>query len=109
MSKAKVEIIYEDDDIIVINKPAGVSVTKDRTGAAQLKDLLGAQLRLVHRLDKDTSGVMLLAKNVKAQTEFTAYFEKRHVQKTYLALVAGFVPATPGTIDAPLTIHPKKP
>jgi 23S rRNA pseudouridine1911/1915/1917 synthase len=107
MSKAKVEIIYQDDDILVINKPASVSVTKDRTGATQLKDLLSAQLRLVHRLDKDTSGVMLLAKNVEAQTKFTTYFEKRQVKKTYLAIVAGFVPAPQGTIDAPLTRDPK--
>ncbi len=107
MSKVKVEIIYQDDNILVINKPAGVSVTKDRSGAAQLKDLLGAQLRLVHRLDKDTSGVMLLAKNVQAQTKFTAYFEKRQVQKAYLAIVAGFIPAPQGTIDAPLTRDPK--
>jgi RluA family pseudouridine synthase len=109
MSKAKVEIIYQDDNILVINKPAGVSVTKDRSGAAQLKDLLNAQLRLVHRLDKDTSGVMLLAKNIQAQTKFTAYFEKRQVQKTYLAIVAGFVTAPQGTIDAPLTRDPKNP
>jgi 23S rRNA pseudouridine1911/1915/1917 synthase len=111
MSKAKVEIIYQDDDILVVNKPAGVSVTKDRTGAAQLTDILPpavcARLRLVHRLDKDTSGVMLLSKNVEAQTKFTAYFEKRQVQKTYLAIVAGFVPAPQGTIDAPLTRDPK--
>jgi RluA family pseudouridine synthase len=113
MSKAKVEIIYQDDDILVVNKPAGVSVTKDRTGAAQLTDILPtavcAQLRLVHRLDKDTSGVMLLAKNALAQTKFTAYFEKRQVKKTYLAIVAGFVPDRQGTIDAPLTSDPKNP
>ncbi|MGA1979324.1 MAG: RNA pseudouridine synthase [Sedimentisphaerales bacterium] len=119
MSKTKVEIIYQsakgwltpDDDIIVINKPAGVSVTKDRSGAAQLTDILPpavcAQLRLVHRLDKDTSGVMLLAKNAAAQTKFTAYFEKREVKKTYLAIVVGFVPGRQGTIDAPLTRDPK--
>ena len=117
MSKTKVEIIYQDDDIIVINKPAGVSVTKDRTGQAQLTDILAgqltsavcSQLRLVHRLDKDTSGVMLLAKNVEAQTKFTTYFEKRDVKKTYLAIVTGFVPAPQGTIDAPLTRDPKNP
>lgn len=107
MSKTKVEIIYQDDDILVVNKPAGVSVTKDRTGAAQLTDILPpavcAQLRLVHRLDKDTSGVMLLAKNVQAQTKFSAYFEKREIKKTYLAIVAGFVLDPQGTIDAPLT------
>jgi RluA family pseudouridine synthase len=115
MSKTKVEIIYQDDDIIVINKPAGVSVTKDRTGQAQLKDILPghltpavcAQLRLVHRLDKDTSGVMLLAKNIEAQTKFTTYFEKREVKKTYLAIVTGFVSAPQGTIDAPLTRDPR--
>ncbi|MDD5064334.1 MAG: RluA family pseudouridine synthase [Phycisphaerae bacterium] len=111
MSKTKVEIIYQDDDILVVNKPAGVSVTKDRTGAAQLKDILPpaicAQLRLVHRLDKDTSGVMLLAKNVEAQSKFSAYFEKRLVQKTYLAIVAGFVSDRQGTIDAPLIRDPK--
>jgi 23S rRNA pseudouridine1911/1915/1917 synthase len=117
MSKAKVEIIYQNDEIIVINKPTGVSVTKDRTGQAQLTDILKAQigteacaqLRLVHRLDKDASGVMLLAKNVEAQTKFTAYFEKREVKKTYLAIVSGFVQDLQGTIDAPLTRDPKNP
>ncbi|MFA5252153.1 MAG: RluA family pseudouridine synthase [Phycisphaerae bacterium] len=111
MSKTKVEIIYQDDDILVVNKPAGVSVTKDRTGAAQLTDILPpavcTQLRLVHRLDKDTSGVMLLAKNVEAQTKFSTYFEKRQVKKTYLAIVDGFVSTPQGTIDAPLTRDPR--
>ena len=70
MSKTKIEMIYADDDIIVINKPTGVSVTKDRSGAAELLDILNdqlgqqvsSQLRLVHRLDKHTSGVMILAR-----------------------------------------------
>jgi 23S rRNA pseudouridine1911/1915/1917 synthase len=109
MSKAKVEIIYQDDNIIVINKPAGVSVTKDRSGDDQLTPAVCSQLRLVHRLDEDTSGVMLLAKNIEAQTKFTAYFEKREVKETYLAIVTGFVPAPQGTIDAPLTHDPKNP
>jgi RluA family pseudouridine synthase len=117
MSKTKVEIIYQDDDIIVVNKPAGVSVTKDRSGDDQLTDILAdqlepavcSQLRLVHRLEKDTSGVMVLAKNVEAQTKFTTYFEKREVKKTYLAIVTGFVPGRQGTINAPLTRDPKNP
>jgi RluA family pseudouridine synthase len=113
MSKAKVEIIYQDDNILVVNKPGGVSVTKDRTDAAQLTDILPQavcpQLRLVHRLDKDTSGVMLLAKNVQAQTKFTAYFEKRQVQKIYLAIVTGFTTDRQSTIDASLTRDPKNP
>ena len=117
MSKAKVEIIYQDDGIIVINKPAGVSVTKDRSGKEQLTDILAgqidkqlcSQLRLIHRLDKDTSGVMILAKNIEAQKRFTSYFEKREIKKTYLALVSGIVRGREGTIDAPLLPDPKEP
>jgi len=117
MSKAKVEIIYQDEGIIVINKPAGVSVTKDRSGKEQLTDILAgqidkqvcSQLRLIHRLDKDTSGVMILAKNIEAQTRFSGYFEDRLVKKTYLALVSGIVRGREGTIDAPLLPDPKEP
>jgi 23S rRNA pseudouridine1911/1915/1917 synthase len=117
MSKAKVEIIYQDADILVINKPSGVSVTADRSGEDELLDLLAEQLesqlidelRLVHRLDKDTSGVMLLAKNIDAQRKFTACFETKQVKKTYLALVQGMVSETQGTISAPLSPVSKKP
>jgi len=117
MPKAMIEIVYQDDDILVINKPAGVSVTKDRTGAPQLVDFLTgqlgqqicSQLRLVHRLDKDTSGVMILAKNTKTQCWFSSHFEKKLVKKTYLAIVTGVVPSQQGTINAPLTRSRKNP
>jgi RluA family pseudouridine synthase len=110
MRKGVVEIIYQDDDIVVINKPSGFSVTADRSGKAQLRDLLGEQfgqriageLRLVHRLDKDTSGVMILAKNAPIQSTLSGCFGRRQVKKTYLALVTGAVPAQEGAIDAPL-------
>ena len=115
-AKTQVEIIYQDDDIIVVNKPSGISVTKDRSGAAKLADILGEQLgqqlrgelRLVHRLDKATSGVMVLAKNIEAQTRFTNYFRNRLVKKTYLTLVIGIAPGKQGRIDAPLTQRNKK-
>ncbi|HCO96809.1 MAG TPA: RNA pseudouridine synthase [Phycisphaerales bacterium] len=115
-AKTQVEIIYQDDDIIVVNKPSGISVTKDRSGAAKLADILGEQLRhqlrgelrLVHRLDKATSGVMVLAKNVEAQTRLTNYFRNRLVKKTYLTLVIGIAPGKQGRIDAPLTRRDKK-
>lgn len=115
-TKTQVEIIYQDDDIIVVNKPSGISVTKDRSGAAKLADILGEQLgqqlrgelRLVHRLDKATSGVMVLAKNIEAQTRFTNYFRNRLVKKTYLTLVIGIAPGKQGRIDAPLTQRNKK-
>jgi len=117
MSKTKIEMIYADDDIIVINKPSGVSVTKDRSGAAELLDILNDQLgpqvssrlRLVHRLDKHTSGVMILAKNAETQSKFSSYFEKKLVKKTYLALVTGIVPGRQGTIDTRLTRDRKNP
>jgi RluA family pseudouridine synthase len=117
MSKTKIEVIYQDDDILVVNKPAGVSVTKDRTGAAELADILAGQLgaqissglRLVHRLDKDTSGIMILARNKEAQSLFCSFFEKKLVKKTYLALVTGAISAQKGTISAPLARSRKKP
>ena len=117
MLKAQIEIIYQDNDIIVINKPPGVSVTKDRSGAAELSDILNDQLgpqissrlRLVHRLDKHTSGVMILAKNAETQSVFSSYFEKKLIKKTYLALVTGAVPDSQGTINARLIRSRKNP
>ena len=117
MPKTKIEIIHQDNDILVINKPTGVSVTKDRSRAAQLTDIFAEQsgpqacseLRLVHRLDKDTSGVMILALNAEAQSKFYGYFEKRLIRKTYLALVTGIAPGRGGTINAPLARNRKDP
>jgi 23S rRNA pseudouridine1911/1915/1917 synthase len=117
MRKEAIEIIYEDDGIIVINKPAGVSVTKDRSGHPQLVDFLAeqigdeatAKLRLVHRLDKDTSGAMILAHNRAIQRELADGFFRRKVQKTYLAIVKGAVIEKQGLIDAPLGISKKNP
>ncbi|MGD0553282.1 MAG: RluA family pseudouridine synthase [Sedimentisphaerales bacterium] len=117
MPKNEIEIIYQDANIIVINKPAGVSVTKDRSGKPQLTDLLvkqlgkemTAKLRLVHRLDKDTSGVMILALNRAAQRQFADYFFNRTVKKTYLTLVKGAVLDPEGVVDAPIAPCRKKP
>lgn len=117
MKKAVVEIIYQDKDIVAINKPSGLSVTADRSGKAQLRHVLteqlgsrtAAQLLLIHRLDKETSGVMILALNPQAQAHFSGCFAKRLVRKTYLALVRGPVRESRGTIDAPLAPDPKNP
>lgn len=117
MSKQQVEIIYQDDDILVVNKPSGVPVTKDRNNAPELTDVLSERsgltgcegLLLVHRLDKDTSGVMILAKTTDAQRNFSLLFEKRQVVKTYLAIVTGIVSQESGVINAPIAQHPKRP
>jgi RluA family pseudouridine synthase len=117
MPTKEIEIIHQDRDILVVNKPSGVSVTADRSGQAQLLDILvgrlgsrkADELRLIHRLDKHTSGVMILARNPQAQSLFSSCFQKRLVKKTYLALVTGVVPDREGTIDAPLAHCRKKP
>ena len=117
MPRTKIEIIYSSDNILVINKPPGVSVTADRSGDAELSDLLTEQsdpriasrLRLVHRLDKLTSGVMILAKNKETQSRLSSCFEKKLVKKTYLAIVTGAVMKQQGSINAPLARSRKDP
>lgn len=115
MSKNDIEIIYQDSDLVVINKPAGISTTADRSGAPDLLPVLQKQsgaenkLLLVHRLDKFASGVILLAMNSAAQSTLSSLFEKRQVKKTYLALVAGPVRRPSGTIGTPLSHSQKNP
>ena len=104
-------IVYEDRDLIVIDKPAGLIVhpgagNPDRT---LLNGLLGHEPELrqvpragiVHRLDKDTSGLLVVAKNLEAQTNLAAQLAERSVKRTYLALVHGEPPER-GAIDAPV-------
>ncbi len=110
MAIGKIETLYKNNGVIIINKPAGLSVTKDRTGKPSLLDLIGGQLpgdlsnqlRLIHRLDKETSGVMIVAQSLESQRQFSSLFEKRLVKKTYLAIVAGRPAAGSGRIDAPI-------
>jgi 23S rRNA pseudouridine1911/1915/1917 synthase len=118
MSKKElIEIIYQDSDILVVNKPSGLSVTKDRSHYEELLPTLREQLKLsdkdklllVHRLDKETSGVMMLAKNTAAQRLFTNYFSKGGIKKTYLAIISGAVTSEEGTIDAPIGNDKKDP
>ncbi|MHC4124322.1 MAG: RluA family pseudouridine synthase [Planctomycetota bacterium] len=110
MPKVKVEIIYQDEEILVVNKPGDVSVTKDRSGKQQLTEILAPQLGeemtgklcLIHQMDKHTSGVMMLALNKQSQSEMTSYFEKRLTKKTYLAIVRGIAFEKEGVIEAPI-------
>lgn len=103
-------ILYEDGEALVIDKPAGLPVDPPRKGgpslANHLEDLrLGFQRQpvAVHRLDTDTSGCLLLARNPKALARFNRAFEERGVAKTYLALLAGHPPGTSGTIELALS------
>ncbi len=110
----KIDIAYEDEDVLVINKPAGISVTKDRAGDDDLLKVLKARfandaLCLVHRLDKGTSGVMVVAKTTDAQRTYSGYFAKRQVSKTYLALVSGVFVDHEGVVRHPLARSRKDP
>ncbi|NLH15721.1 MAG: RNA pseudouridine synthase, partial [Phycisphaerae bacterium] len=108
MAKQSIIVLFEDDNLIVIHKPAGISVTADRSGQEDILQCMTRQqkrpekLRLIHRLDKDTSGVMLLAKTVEMQRRCTEWLEQRRIRKTYLALVAGYVSPPTGVIEAGL-------
>lgn len=103
-------ILFEDGEALVIDKPAGLPLDQPRAGGESLDDHLD-DLRLgfqraplpVHRLDRDTSGCLLLARNPKALKRFAAAFEAREVEKRYLGIVAGLLDADEGTISLSLS------
>ena len=110
------DIIYEDSDIIVINKPKGMVVhpangNPDGTLVNAILSIcknslsgIGGELRpgIVHRLDKDTSGLIIVAKNDKAHINMSEQIKERNVKKTYIALVRGNVPEEEATINMPI-------
>lgn len=109
------DIIYEDDDLIVVNKPAGMVVHPSAghssetlvhaalAHAPQMEGIGGQQRPgVVHRLDKNTSGLILLAKNDRAHRWLQDQFRQREISKIYLALVDGRPPTPSGRIEAPI-------
>ncbi len=115
------DIVYEDDDLAVINKPAGMMVhagagaTDDARNRGTLVNALlhrfatlstgGGEARpgIVHRLDKETSGLIVVAKNDLAHRKLAEQFSSRRVHKTYLALVRGWPKRERGTVDLPIS------
>jgi len=98
--------VYEDDDLIVIDKPAGLAVQGGERVINSVDDILAVQLGfrpfLVHRLDKDTSGLLMVAKNKSAAAHYSHLIQGGEIRKIYLALCSS-CPASPsGTIDEPL-------
>lgn len=86
----KKEILFEDEALLIYNKPAGIS--SDAKGILEYLASYSKKLKLVHRLDKETSGVLVLAKTETAKNAMEELFKKRLVEKEYLALVRGVVP-----------------
>jgi 23S rRNA pseudouridine955/2504/2580 synthase/23S rRNA pseudouridine1911/1915/1917 synthase len=108
------EILFENDDIVAVNKPAGILSVPDRFDAAlpSLKGMLReeyGEIFVVHRLDRETSGVILFAKNADTHKYLSALFEERSVEKEYLGLVQGSPVPSEGTIDEPLAPDPRNP
>jgi len=105
-----IPILFEDAEALVIDKPAGLPLDRPRAGGECLEDHLDA-LKLgfqrapapAHRLDQDTSGCLLLARNPKALKRFSQAFEERRVEKTYVGLVAGQIADDSGTIELALS------
>ncbi len=105
----QLDIIYECDDLIAINKPHGLLVHRTKIAAdatifaVQLvRDYLNQRVHPAHRLDRKTSGVLLFAKHQEASSEVQQLFQNREVNKTYQAIVRGYINEG-GTIDYPLT------
>lgn len=105
-------IIQETDDFVVLNKPSGLLSIPDREGKeVSLKKLLieaYGNIYTVHRLDKDTSGVIIFAKNEAAHKFLSQQFEEHKTEKIYCGLVIGTPPDTEGTIESPIMEHPVK-
>lgn len=115
-------VVYEDDEVIVVDKPAGVVV---HPGSGQVRGTLAAGLLdrypelegvgapdrwgLVHRLDKDTSGVLLVARTTGAFETLSSQLRRRDIDRSYTALVEGRMSAPTGTIDAPIGRDPVQP
>jgi 23S rRNA pseudouridine1911/1915/1917 synthase len=111
--------VYEDDDLLVVDKPAGLTThpVPHQTAPTLVNALLSLYPALaemsasprpgiVHRLDKDTSGLIIIAKNEKARLNLTNQFKNRTVQKTYLTLVKGRLTPAAGIIEAPIGHDP---
>jgi len=114
-TKMDIDIVYEDDDIMVVNKPSGLVVhpgsgNYDNTlvngllsYTNELSDTNGDERPgIVHRIDKDTSGLLLIAKSNKAHEVLTEYFKNKEVKREYIALICGVFPHETATIDAPI-------
>lgn len=108
--KPALSIVFENDDIVAIDKPAGLLTIPDRTQSEKsLKDILiekYGSIFTVHRLDKDTSGLVIFAKNEAAHKFYSQLFEERKIEKYYLGIVLGSPAASSGLIEAPISEHP---
>ncbi len=111
MQYNKIDILLEDEDLVAVNKPAGLLTVPGRNGGISLREVIGSAsglhdfLLLVHRLDRQTSGVLLLAKTKEAQQHLQLQFQNRQVHKEYLAIVRGQPVEDRGTVSVLMAPH----
>jgi 23S rRNA pseudouridine1911/1915/1917 synthase len=106
-----VSIIFENEDFIAVNKPSGMLTIPDRHDETQLslyKILLQqyGKIFIVHRLDRDTSGLVLFAKNEASHKYFSQLFENRNIEKIYFGIIRGSMPDKSGSINEAIAEHP---
>jgi 23S rRNA pseudouridine955/2504/2580 synthase/23S rRNA pseudouridine1911/1915/1917 synthase len=108
--KQQIEIIYQDENVLVVNKSSGMLVIPDRnvhenkTLVGMLKNQLKQKLLVIHIIDRDTSGVLIFAKNPETHRNISVQFKNSKVRKKYIALLAGVLEENKGTINKPLII-----
>jgi 23S rRNA pseudouridine955/2504/2580 synthase/23S rRNA pseudouridine1911/1915/1917 synthase len=113
MATFALDVVFEDDDLVAVNKPSGMLTLPDRHDG-ELESLRGlllaryGQIFVVHRLDRDTSGLIVFAKNAAAHQHMSKLFEGREINKYYLGLVLGKPLTTQGQIEAAIAEHPAK-
>ncbi len=113
-----IDVVYEDDDLLVVNKPAGMVVhpaAGHRAGTLvnallahtpALAEGEAGRPGIVHRLDKDTSGLLIVAKEALARDALVRALSRHEIERTYVAIVRGHMPAARGRVEAPLGRHP---
>jgi 23S rRNA pseudouridine1911/1915/1917 synthase len=106
-----VPVLYEDNDLVVVNKPSGLITIPDRhdDSLPSVQKILGSRMErifTVHRIDRETSGVLLFAKTEDSHRYLSGLFEDRQVEKMYQGIVHGSPHALSGDIDAPIATHP---
>ncbi len=121
MRRDDLQLLHDDERLVAVNKPAGLASIPGRDELDSLLERLGRQLglpysgaidprlRVVHRLDKETSGVMLMAKDIDAQRYLSHQFQNNAIEKEYLALVEGSPLEQDGEIDSPLSPDRRSP
>jgi RluA family pseudouridine synthase len=111
MHVKEVSVIFENDDFVAVNKSAGMLTIPDRHDETQLslyKILLHhyGKIFIVHRLDRETSGLVLFAKNEVTHKYLSQLFEQRHIEKIYLGIIRGSLPSKKGSVNEAIAEHP---